>query len=64
MVKATKEEAAYLREHIDGVCIYKTLRRKGSRRGFYYVEESSIVLRTLEKLRNDIPVIEEYPASK
>ncbi len=64
MVTATKEEAAYLREHIKGVCIYKTLRSKGSKRGTYFVEESRVVLDTLESLRNNVSVIYEYPVSE
>lgn len=63
MITATKEEATYLRDHIKGVYIRRTMKTK-SHRGTWYVEETKPVLDTLDKLRNGTSIIDKYPASK
>lgn len=59
-----KNKAAYLRSNLKNVCIVKTCKQRGGKRGHYMVEETSPVLRLLEKYEAQFKIIEEYPASK
>ncbi len=64
MLVIDKGKASFLRKNLKKVCIYKTMRRGGSRRGTYYTEESSAVMRLLSKYDNGQRIIEEYPVSE
>ena len=64
MIEISKEAAEYIRKKIPDVCIKKTMLSSGSKRGTYFVQETSKVKRLIEEFGANANVIEEYPASK
>lgn len=64
MIKIEKDVAVFIRSNLPTVCIHKTMKTE-SKRGSYYVEETSAVMRLISQYRkNNERVIEEYPVSK
>ena len=64
MVEITKDTAMFIREKLPNVCIYKTMKSCGSKRGTYFVEETNSVLKLLAEYEKSLNVVEEYPVSK
>ena len=64
MIKITKDTAMFIREKLPNVCIYKTMKSCGSKRGAYFVEETNAVLKLISEYQKTENVIEEYPVSK
>lgn len=64
MIKIEKDVASFIRSKLPTACIHKTMKTE-SKRGSYYVEETSAVMRLISQYRkNNERVIEEYPVSK
>lgn len=61
MLVIDKNRAEYLRQNLDYVSIYKTMKSKGSKQGVYYVEETSVVKRLLSQYKDGQYIKEEYP---
>ena len=64
MVKITKDMAAFIRENEPNTCIVKTMSGHTSKRGKYYVEDSTAVLKLLSEYKKSEKIIEEYPTRK
>ena len=64
MVEVTKDTASFIREKLPNVCIVKTMSGHTSKRGKYYVEDSTAVLKLLSEYKKSEKIIEEYPVSK
>ena len=64
MIKIEKDVAAFIRSKLPTACIKRTMSGE-SKRGSYYVEETSAVMRLISQYcKNNERVIEEYPVSK
>lgn len=64
MIKITKDTAMFIREKLPNVCIYKTMKSCGSKRGTYFVEETNTVLKLISQYKKSEKIIEEYPTRK
>ena len=64
VVKITKDIADYIRSKDPNACIVKTMSGHTSKRGKYYVAESTAVLRLLSEYKESEKIIYEYPVSK
>ena len=64
MVKITKDMAAFIRKRLPNVCIVKTVKSCGSKRGAYFVESSDSVLKLISQYKKSEKIIEEYPTRK
>ena len=64
MVEVTKDTASFIREKLPNVCIVKTMSGHTSKRGKYYVEDSTAVLKLISQYKKSEKIIEEYPVSK
>ena len=64
MVEITKDMAEYIRKRLPDVCIKKTMKKYGSKRGKFYAEQTESVLKLISEYQKSENVIEEYPVSK
>ena len=64
MVVITKDIAKLIRENLPNVCIVKTMSGHTSKRGKYYVEDSTAVLKLISQYKKSEKIIEEYPTRK
>ena len=64
VVEITKDTAMFIREKLPNVCIYKTMKSCGSKRGTYFVEETNSVLKLISQYKKSEKIIEEYPTRK
>ena len=64
VVEITKDTAMFIRENDPKVCIVKTMSGHTSKRGKYYVEDSTAVLKLLSEYKKSEKIIEEYPTRK
>ena len=64
MVEITKATAMFIRENDPNACIVKTMSGHTSKRGKYYVEDSTAVLKLISQYKKSEKIIEEYPVSK
>ena len=64
MVEITKDTAMFIRENDPNACIVKTMSGHTSKRGIYYVEDSTAVSKLLSEYKKSEKIIEEYPVSK
>ena len=64
MVKITKDTAMFIRENDPNACIVKTMSGHTSKRGKYYVEDSTAVSKLLSEYKKSEKIIYEYPVSK
>ena len=64
MVEITKDTAEFIRNRFPEVCIRKTMKSCGSKRGVYYSEETPVVLKLISEYEKSEKVIEEYPTRK
>ena len=64
MVEITKDTAMFIRENDPNTCIVKTMSGHTSKRGKYYVEESTAVSKLLSEYKKSEKIIEEYPTRK
>ena len=64
MIEITKDTAMFIREKLPDVCIVKTMSGHTSKRGKYYVAESTAVSKLLSEYKKSEKIIEEYPVSK
>ena len=66
MIAVNKELEEYIRNKIPDVCINKTMKSYGSKRGTYFVEETSKVLKLIDEYNQgkNSNIVQEYPASK
>ena len=64
MIKITKDTAMFIREKLPNVCIVKTMSGHTSKRGKYYVEDSTAVSKLLSEYKKSEKIIEEYPTRK
>ena len=64
MVEITKDTASFIREKLPNVCIVKTMSGHTSKRGKYYVEDSTAVSKLLSEYKKSEKIIEEYPTRK
>ena len=64
MIKITKDTAMFIRENDPNACIVKTMSGYTSKRGKYYVEDSTAVSKLLSEYKKSEKIIEEYPVSK
>ena len=60
VVEITKDTAMFIREKLPNVCIYKTMKSCGSKRGTYFVEETNSVLKLISQYKKSEKIIEEY----
>ena len=54
----------FIRENDPNACIVKTMSGHTSKRGKYYVEDSTAVSKLLSEYKKSEKIIEEYPVSK
>ena len=64
MVVITKDIAMLIRNKLPNVCIVKTMSGHTSKRGKYYVEDSTAVSELLSEYKKSEKIIYEYPVSK
>ena len=64
MIKITKDTAMFIRENDPNTCIVKTMSGHTSKRGKYYVEDSTAVLKLISQYKKSEKIIEEYPTRK
>ena len=64
MVEITKDTASFIREKLPNVCIVKTMKSCGSKRGAYFVENNDSVLKLISQYKKSEKIIEEYPTRK
>ena len=64
MIEITKDTADYIRKNDPKVCIVKTMSGHTSKRGKYYVEDSTAVSELLSEYKKSEKIIEEYPTRK
>lgn len=64
MVEITKDTAMFIRENDPNACIVKTMSGHTSKRGKYYVEDSTAVSELLSEYKKSEKIIYEYPVSK
>ena len=64
MVEITKDTAMFIRSRDPKVCIVKTMSGHTSKRGKYYVEDSTAVSELLSEYNKSEKIIEEYPTRK
>ena len=64
MVEITKDTAMFIRENDPNACIVKTMSGHTSKRGKYYVEDSTAVSKLLSGYKKSEKIIYEYPVSK
>ena len=64
MVVITKDIAKLIRNKLPNVCIVKTMSGHTSKRGKYYVEDSTAVSELLSEYKKSEKIIYEYPVSK
>ena len=64
VIKITKDTAMFIREKLPNVCIVKTMSGHTSKRGKYYVEDSTAVSKLLSEYKKSEKIIEEYPTRK
>ena len=64
MVEITKDAAMFIRENDPNACIVKTMSGHTSKRGKYYVEDSTAVSKLLSEYKKSEKIIEEYPTRK
>ena len=64
MVEITKDTAMFIRENEPNACIVKTMSGHTSKRGKYYVAESTAVSKLLSEYKKSEKIIEEYPTRK
>ena len=64
VVEITKDTASFIREKLPNVCIVKTMKSCGSKRGAYFVESSDSVLKLISQYKKSEKIIEEYPTRK
>ena len=64
MIEITKDTAMFTRENDPKVCIVKTMSGHTSKRGKYYVEDSTAVSKLLSEYQKSENVVFEYPVSK
>ena len=64
MIEITKDTAMFIREKLPNVCIVKTMSGHTSKRGKYYVEDSTAVSKLLSEYKKSEKIIEEYPTRK
>ena len=64
MIKITKDTAMFIRENEPNACIVKTMSGHTSKRGKYYVAESTAVSKLLSEYKKSEKIIEEYPTRK
>ena len=64
MVEITKDTASFIRKNDPNTCIVKTMSGYTSKRGKYYVEDSTAVSKLLSEYKKSEKIIEEYPVSK
>ena len=64
MVEITKDTAMFIRENNPNACIVKTMSGHTSKRGKYYVEDSTAVSKLLSEYKESEKIIYEYPVSK
>lgn len=64
MIEVTKDTASFIRGKLPNVCIYKTMKSCGCKRGTYFVEETNTVLKLISQYKKSEKIIEEYPVSK
>lgn len=64
MIEITKDTAMFIREKLPNVCVVKTMSGHTSKRGKYYVEDSTVVSKLLSEYKKSEKIIEEYPVSK
>ena len=58
VVEITKDTAMFIRVKLPNVCIYKTMKSCGSKRGTYFVEETNTVLRLIAQDKESGKIIE------
>ena len=64
VIEITKDTDMFIREKLPNVCIVKTMKSCGSKRGAYFVESSDSVLKLISQYKKSEKIIEEYPVSK
>ena len=64
VVEITKDTAMFIRKNDPNACIVKTMSGHTSKRGKYYVEDSTAVLKLLSEYKKSEKIIEEYPTRK
>lgn len=64
MVEITKDTAMFIREKLPNVCIVKTMKSCGSKRGAYFVESNNAVLKLISEYQKSENVVFEYPTRK
>ena len=64
MIEITKDTAMFIRENDPNACIVKTMSGHTSKRGKYYVAESTAVSKLLSEYKKSEKIIEEYPTRK
>ena len=64
MIEVTKDTAMFIRENEPNACIVKTMSGHTSKRGKYYVAESTAVSKLLSEYKKSEKIIEEYPTRK
>ena len=64
VIEVTKDTASFIRENDPKVCIVKTMSGHTSKRGKYYVEDSTAVSKLLSEYKKSEKIIEEYPTRK
>ena len=64
MVEITKDTAMFIRKNDPNTCIVKTMSGHTSKRGKYYVAESTAVSKLLSEYKKSEKIIEEYPTRK
>lgn len=64
LIEINKEMAEYIRKKIPDVFIKKTMLRSGSKRGKYFAEETSKVLKLIDEYNHgkNSNIVEQYPA--